>query len=178
MSVSKWTKIKEETAYKGWGGYAKILKKTFVLPDGRQSQFDVHSQRGAVCVFALAQNSNVILARQFRPGTEEIYDELPGGALEENEEPLAAAKRELREETGYTGDFRHVTIIHVSPYSNMLIHCFVATNCKKTTNQHLDEKEFISVIEKTLDEFKKQLRSGKLSDINVAYLCMDFLQML
>ncbi len=55
-----------------------------------------------VNIIALTPNeSALVLLRQFRPGVDAICLEIPGGMIDEGEEPLAAAKRELVEETGY-----------------------------------------------------------------------------
>jgi 8-oxo-dGTP pyrophosphatase MutT (NUDIX family) len=56
-----------------------------------------------VNVIALTGDRQVVLVRQFRPGTERVCLEIPGGMIEPGEDPCAAAARELAEETGYTG---------------------------------------------------------------------------
>src|SRR5512144_2241852 len=55
-----------------------------------------------VAVVALTKHEEVLLIKQYRHGLGKILIELPGGGAEEGEEPLAAARRELLEETGYT----------------------------------------------------------------------------
>jgi ADP-ribose pyrophosphatase len=58
---------------------------------------------GAVAILAVDAGDNVVLVRQLREPARKRLLELPAGTLEEGEEPLAAAKRELEEETGLRG---------------------------------------------------------------------------
>jgi ADP-ribose pyrophosphatase len=57
-----------------------------------------------VAVFAVTQDGRFPLVRQFRPASEMVTLELPGGHVDPGESPQQAAERELREETGYVGD--------------------------------------------------------------------------
>lgn len=103
----------------------------------------------------------IIVSKQTQPHTHEYYS-LFGGRMEENEEPLAAAKRELLEETGYeTSDWE--LIKSFEPFSKMdwEIFLFVARNCKKVTDQKLDPGEKIEIIEVTFHEFVELVQSEK-----------------
>jgi ADP-ribose pyrophosphatase len=171
----QWTKL-SETPFKA--GFRRMLTRTFALPNGNVDDFTIKDERASVCVLALTDKQEVILAKQFRPGPEEVLLELPGGGLEEGETTTEAAARELLEETGYAGDLQHVTTCLDCGYSNMRRECFVATNCKKIAEQHLDDEEFIDVELMSLPDFRTHLRSGMLTDVEVGYLGLDFLGML
>ncbi len=118
----KWKKIKEEPFN---AGFRKFLKKTFQLPDGKIQDFDIKHESPAVCVLALSENNNVILVKQFRPGMEKILYEMPGGAVDGDEKPIDAIKRELLEETGHTGDIEFVGTSYDCAYSTMLRYIFI-----------------------------------------------------
>ena len=66
--------------------------------DGREREIVEHP--GAVAIVAVDRDGSVVLVRQLREATRRELVELPAGTLEENEAPLATAKRELAEETG------------------------------------------------------------------------------
>jgi len=170
-----WKKLKEEP-FKA--GFRRLLKKTFKLPDGKIKEFDIKHEGPAVCVLALTKEGNVVLAKQYRPGMEKTLLELPGGGIEGNEKPEEAMKREFLEETGYSGDLELVGTSYDCAYSTMLRYNFVATNCCKVAEQELDDSEFVEVVEISLKELRKHLRSGELTDVETGYLGLDYLDLL
>jgi len=82
-----------------------------------------------VSVVALTQNDELVLVRQYRPAVEERTLELPSGHVDPGETPIAAATRELMEETGYVADkIEEIGVIRpdTGRLSNRLW-CFFAT---------------------------------------------------
>lgn len=173
--AAKWIELSRRRAYQH---FVKIDEVTFQLPDGTEGVYDVRVTRPAVAVLALTPQNEVILTRQFRPGPNELLLELPGGYIDEGEEPTVAALRELKEETGYTGDVQLVTQCFDDSSSTMDRSCTVALNCTKVSEQELDAMEFIDVVLMPLTEFRQLLRSGKMTDVEVGYLGLDHLGLL
>lgn len=173
--INPWKKIKEE---KFKVGFRKLVKKTFELPNGETSDFDLYDSPSTIAILAITKEKNVILTKQFRPGPEKILLELPGGFVDENEEPIEAAKRELLEETGYQGNIQLAGTNYQSAYSTLTKYTYVATACEKIKAQDLDPKEFIEIVEMPLTEFREHIKSGQMTDIECAYLAMDFLKLL
>lgn len=92
--------------------------------------------------------------------------EIPAGTLMRGENPMAAAKRELLEETGYsTDDWAKLTEFYSSPgTSNELVHLYHARNVRKVRPPALDPFEDLSVIAVSLAEASSLLRQGAITD--------------
>lgn len=155
-----------------------MRNKIFELPDGKIVDFDIKDEGQSVCVLALTEDNNVILARQFRPGPEKVLLELPGGGKEPDESAIEAIQRELLEETGYTGEFTFVGTNFVCAYSTGKKYNFVATHCQKVQASKGDDTEFIVSVEMPLEEFKIHLRSGELTDVATGFLGLAHLGLL
>lgn len=171
-----WKEVKKEEVFRK---YSRVINRIdFEMPNREVKDFYIKQEGPAVAVVALDEKNNVILARQFRPGPQKVFYELPGGYLDVNEEPKFSAARELKEETGYEGNIEFVGTCSDDAYSTMVRYCFVATNCKKVSGQKLDEGEYVEIVTKTLEEFREILRSGEMTDVEVGYLGLDFLKLL
>lgn len=174
--IKPWKQKKRELVFHKYS--RKIEKVIYELPNGRESDYYLVENGQAVAMLALTNNNEVILTKQYRPGPDKILMELPGGLIQVNESPEAAALRELEEETGYSGEAEFVTKVFDDAYSTMIRSCVVVKNCHLIGRQSLDENEFIEVITMPLDLFRKHIRLGKMTDIEVAYLCLDYLNLL
>lgn len=83
------------------GRVFRLVDRDLQLPNGRQTTFHVVSHPGAVAIVPLFENGDVMLLKQFRPALGREIIEIPAGTLEPGETPLATARREIAEETGY-----------------------------------------------------------------------------
>ncbi|HIH26248.1 NUDIX hydrolase [Candidatus Woesearchaeota archaeon] len=175
MDLNKWKKIEEKPVYEG---YQKIYIKKFEMPDGKIGEFEVRKSKDSIGILAITKDNKVIIAREFRVGVEKVLDELPTGIMDDKEEPIEAAKRELLEETGYTGEFEFVAKFPRSPYVTGYTYCFVAKNCVKIKEPENGEKEYIEVVLKPLEQFRKELKQPNNTMVLTGYLGLDHLGLL
>ncbi|MCR4420748.1 MAG: NUDIX hydrolase [Clostridia bacterium] len=135
------------------------------LPDGRESTREVVEHRGAVVIAALNDRQEVMLVRQFRKPVEAVLWELPAGTLEEGEEPLACARRELKEETGLEAEeWVPVTQFYSSPgFCNERLHLFWAGRLRQG-KAATDADENLTGHWVPLEEALEMARRGEIAD--------------
>jgi len=82
--------------------WIQVYSKRYRLTNGKEDDFYVIGDGHAVVsILAIDENNNVLLIQQYRWAVDAETFNLPGGNVEDGEEPLAAAKREFTEETGF-----------------------------------------------------------------------------
>ena len=118
-----------------------------------------------VNVLPITEDNDVVLVRQYRHGLGRALLELPCGAVEgAAEEPVAAARRELAEETGYLSEeFVATGVLSPNPASHSnLTHCFLATNCRYVGDSQPDPTEELEVELLALPKFVQAVLRGEL----------------
>lgn len=162
----RWEKI-SELAYQA--GFRRMLKKTYRLPSGEVTEFDVVNDPQSVAVVAVTPEGKVLTVKQYRPGPEcEVWD-LVGGYMEPGETPEQAALRELKEETGYEGELTPLGATWRGAYTTARTHQFLAANCHKIAEIVSDRHEFIELVPLDKKEFLDLLERGDLTDLGTGY---------
>ena len=114
-------------------------------------------------VVALTKSNEVVLVRQYRHGVCEVLWELPGGVVEDDEDPSAGVRRELLEETGYAAsNLIPIGRLYPNPaLQTNSLHCFLAHDVEKIGEQSLDAGEDIEVRVVPLDELIEMAKRGE-----------------
>jgi ADP-ribose pyrophosphatase len=137
---------------------------TVELPDGSTGKREIVKHPGAVAVLALHEGK-MLVVDQYRQAMGRCEVEIPAGKLERGEDPMEAAGRELREETGYTA--KSLKLLHsfyTSPgFADEIIHLYVAEELE-LGEMEPDEDEFLELFEVTLEEAQTLIREGRISD--------------
>lgn len=135
------------------------------LPDGREASREYIRHPGAAVIAALFDDGTILLERQYRWPHQRVMVELPAGKLDPGEPPLATARRELLEETGYVArDWRRLGVMHPSvAYTDEAIELFAARGLAKQ-ERRLDADEFLETFTLPLGEAVEWVRAGRITD--------------
>ncbi len=156
-----------------------IERRDYRLPDGSITDFYIHLELPGACVLAITTDNKIVTVPQYRPGPDAILRELPGGGIEQGEEPSEAALRELLEETGYSGEVEDWTgTWWIDAYAEINNVVLIVKNCKKVAEPKLDATEFGEVELVDIPDFVAQVRAGQLTDTAGAMLALDHLGLL
>lgn len=138
--------IQKEILYNG--NFLDVLKETYKLPNEtivQKEKIIKNGSKNSVIVIAITQDKEYIITFQNRI-KDKIIAEFPSGYIENNEDILEAAKRELKEETGYiTDDLFIVDEAYTSPGTdNSIAYIVVANNCIKKEEKNVNNTELIN----------------------------------
>ena len=142
-----------------------IEQKNVRLPNGIEREKVIVHPSNAVAILPVNGQSCKLL-RQYRYAIDDYILEAPAGALEKGEEPLAAAGRELVEETGFTAQTLEARgfIITTPGYTDEKIFLFEARELSPSQQFEKDEDEVIEVMDVPIKDLNSMIRDGAIVD--------------
>ncbi|MDB5756561.1 MAG: ADP-ribose pyrophosphatase [Massilia sp.] len=160
----KETRIDGELAYDG--SFLKVKRDRVRLPNGAETYREYITHPGAVVILPLFDDGSVLLERQFRYPNDKVFIEYPAGKIDPGEDPLECAKRELKEETGYTAaDWHFLCTIHNAiAYSDEHLDLYLARGLTEGKAQ-LDDGEFLECFRARVPDLLEMVRTGQITDV-------------
>jgi len=155
--------LKTEVLYQG--KVFRLQRDTVIEPGGMQVERDIIVHPGSVVVLPVFGDGRVLLIRQYRHSVGEFLWELVAGRKEPGETPMAGARRELHEETGYTAKRlrRLMRVVPTPGFVNEWMWIFAAEGLRAGAAQP-EEDEDITPRIFTLKEAEKMIERGSLRD--------------
>ena len=161
--MKKWTVLDKKILidspmFKFWQYHLKHGDKN------TEHDFFILDTRDWVNIVALTVENELVLIRQYRAGVDEITIEIPGGIIDDGENILQAAKRELEEETAYIAD-DFIYLGYVYPVPSFITnknHFVFAKNARQIGKLHFDPSEYIETFTAPVYEVYKMVENGEI----------------
>lgn len=165
-------KIRSERVYTG--RIINLDRDTVQFPDGSTGEMEMIRHPGASAIVPFlsdpaGDDPQILLIKQYRYAAEQFLYEVPAGRLDAGEEPLACARRELREETGCTASrMEFLFTMYTTPgFTYEKIHVFMAVGLEQGSTAR-EADEFMTAEPMPLSRALELIRTGEIKDAKTA----------
>lgn len=151
--------------------WLRLWAEDLCLSDGRVVEdFFTIEAPDYVVVVALTPDGQVIVERNYKHGPRRVCLNLPAGYIESGEEPVAAARRELREETGYAADewLPLGSFVENGNRGSGTGHLFLARGARQVAEPDADDLEELAIGVMTFAELLASVRRGDVAVLSIA----------
>lgn len=170
--------ISRREIYKG--KVLDVVCDNVMLPNGEEAVREVCLHVGAVSVIPILPDGRVVMERQYRYAHGRLFYEIPAGKLNSaDEDPLLAAKRELKEETGaIAGKMTFIGELDTSPaILSEKIYMYMAEDLT-FGERMLDDDEFLEVETAHIDDLYRMVMAGQICDAKTQISVMKAYELL
>jgi len=142
-----------------------IESRMIRLPNGIEKERVVVHPSNAVAILPIA-GERCKLLKQYRYAIDQYIFEAPAGTMEDGEDPLQTAHRELIEETGFAAQtMQEKGFIYTTPgYTDEKIFLFEARDLSPSREYGKDEDEIIEVVDVAICDLSAMIRDGTIID--------------
>ena len=141
------------------------LRKDRVTVSGGESYREIIEHSGGAVIGAIIDDGNIVMVKQYRKAANRVMLEVPAGKRDDDEELIETARRELKEETGYTaGKIIPLGKMYPTPgYSEEILEIFLARDLIPGETD-FDENEAIDILDYPLDDLVDMIMAGEITD--------------
>jgi ADP-ribose pyrophosphatase len=160
-----WETLRQKIVYTGFLGHRLQIYEV-IGPSGRESEYFVVEVKSNATILPITTDGKVVVENTWRYPIKREFLELPVGGIEAKEEPLDTAKRELMEETGYTGgEWEFLgSFYDNNSYSTAKTNIFLARNVIPGKAENSDENELLEVELIDVEVLKKMVLDETIQD--------------
>ena len=147
------------------GKIFNVVLEKVTLPNGAVKHREIVRHPGAAAMVPFLDDGRVVLIKQYRHAVGDFVWEIPAGTLEPDEAPMACARRELVEETGYEAARleKLAEILPAPGYTDEHIHIFLATGLRPA-EQKLEDDEVLELQPTALHTALAMVTQGEIRD--------------
>lgn len=156
--------------------YLTVTRALKRMPSGSEATYYLRTESDVAVCLPLTTGGSVIMVEEYRHGPGRWLFEIPAGSVDPGEEVMAAAAREVLEETGYAGQLIHLCTTWISAYSSARKHIYLMRDAQRISAPRLTPSDLLRVAEVTRPTFEQIVRSGELTDLDAGLSCLDWMR--